>query len=380
MKIAVVGHIRHPIAEPFMGGMESHCHQLVTGLERHGHDVTLFAAAGSDASKVYPICDSPYEAVLPWQSWHGTDRLNAFQDRAFAKARRAIENGGFDVVHNNSLSPAMIEWGLTTGMPMVTSQHVPPFASMRRAVEAADGSSSSHFTVTSEHQRLLWDLANGSNMHVVSNGIALDQWQPAIRRGEHMLWYGRITPTKGLKEAVEAARLAGARLKIAGVVEDPQYFETWVQPFLDDRIEYAGHLAGAELRHCVAQARAVLVTPMWDEPFGLVAAEAMAAGVPVIAFDRGAMREVLGECGRIVEAGNVDALADAMGDAHELDGSACRRRIEDLFSVDRMIAGYLEVYQLAVAGARDGPAEHDVEAYAAEAVASSCSRTHALLA
>ena len=380
MKIAVIGHIRHPIAEPFMGGMESHCHQLVKGLQAHGHDVTLFAAPGSDATQVHPICDAPYEAVLPWQHWHGTDRLNAFQDRAFTKAQKAIETGEFDIVHNNSLSPSMIEWSLAMRTPMVTSQHVPPFASMRRAVEAGDGSPSSHFTVTSHHQRRLWNLADASNMHVVSNGIALGEWQPAKRRGAHLLWYGRITPTKGLKEAVAAALKAGVHLKIVGLVEDPDYFETWVRPFLDHQIEYAGHMSGSALRACVAQARAVVVTPMWDEPFGLVAAEAMAAGVPVIAFDRGAMREVIGECGRIVEAGNVDALADAMRAAHELDGSACRKRIETLFSVERMILGYEAVYRQAISGAHGLPQRMPDRAYPIDACASSCSSTHALLA
>lgn len=378
MKIAVVGHIRHPISAPFMGGMESHCHQLVGALERRGHEVTLFAAPGSDASKLYPICNVPYETCLPWRDWHGSDRLQVFQDNAFSRAQQAIERASFDVVHNNSLSPSMIEWGLASGHPIVTSQHVPPFAAMSAAVSRARNSRSSHFSVTSNHQRQLWSEWAADNMHVVPNGIVLDDWREAPARSEYLLWFGRITPTKGLRETVAAARIAGVSLKIIGTIEDRPYFEDHVEPFLDHRITYEGHLSGSALAAMVAQARAAVVTPMWDEPFGLVAAEAMAAGVPVIAFDRGAMREVLGGCGQLVSAGDVAALARAMASAHQLDGAPCRERVRTHFSVGRMIERYEAIYALAIAGAEAAPGPPPASREAA--LDSSQSSTVALLA
>ncbi|WP_459789749.1 glycosyltransferase [Alteriqipengyuania sp. 357] len=358
--------------------MESHCHQLVGALERRGHEVTLFAAPGSDAGQLYPICEVPYETCLPWRDWHGTDRLQMFQDDAFGRAQRAIERGSFDIVHNNSLSPAMIEWGLASGHPIVTSHHVPPFATMSAAVSSGRNSRSSHFTVTSNHQLQLWSGRAGDNMHVVPNGIALEDWHEAPARSEYLLWFGRVTPTKGLRETVAAARIAGVSLKIVGAIEDRPYFEDHVEPFLDYRITYEGHLGGSALAAMVAQARAAVVTPMWDEPFGLVAAEAMAAGVPVIAFDRGAMREVLGRCGRLVAAGDVAALAQAMATADQLDGAPCRERVRTHFSVGRMIKRYEAIYALAIAGAEaaSGPPPACGEA----ALASSQSSTVELLA
>lgn len=378
MKIAVVGHIRHAIAAPFKGGMESHCHQLVAALEKRGHDVTLLASSGSDAPSLHSICD-PYEACLPWSKWHGSDRLRVFQEKAFGEARQAIENASFDVVHNNSLSPAMIEWGLTSGHPIVTSQHVPPFKAMGDAVLQARNSRSSQFTVTSNHQLRLWSGRAGENMHVVPNGIALEDWPQASGRSGYLIWFGRITPNKGLREAVSAARIAKARLRIVGTIEDDAYFNEHAAPFLDDRITYEGHLGGPALAGMVGRARAAIVTPMWDEPFGLVAAEAMAAGVPVIAFDRGAMREVLGNCGELVEAGDVNALARAMARAHTLDGSICRERVHGNFSVERMIERYEAIYARAIAGAERAPvASPSLDASAA--AASSASSTAALLA
>ena len=122
------------------------------------------------------------------------------------------------------------------------------------------------------------------------------------------------------------------------------------------------------MRSAVARARAVLVTPMWDEPFGLVAAEALASGVPVIAFDRGAMREVIGDCGIVVPAGDTGAMARAIGAVHAIDPAQCRRRAETALSTAAMIAGYEARYSAAI------------EAASFAASRSSWSSTRALLA
>ena len=138
--------------------------------------------------------------------------------------------------------------------------------------------------------------------------------------------------------------------------------------------DYLGLARAQRLRDAVAAARAAVVTPMWDEPFGLVAAEAMACGVPVIAFDRGALSEVVGDCGVLVPAGDVGALAGAMTADYGRLAPLCRPRIEQRFSMERMIDGYQRCYALAMdAGRASSPV-------AASAADSSCARTAALLA
>ena len=298
MKIAVIGHIRHAIAEPFMGGMEAHCAQLAAGLRAAGHAVELFAAHGSDDPRLRVICAQPYEEVLPWDRHRGTPALDDYQRRAFATAWDAIAGGGFDVVHNNSLFPDLIDWARGDRVPMVTSQHVPPFGRMREAVERAAADGRAQITVASASQLPLWFDDPPANMRVVHNGIDCSGWNMDTPRGDHAVWFGRITPNKGLRLAVRAARLAGIPLRIAGHVEDRAYFEQQVGPLMDDTVTYRGHLSGDALRGEIASARIAVVTPMWDEPFGLVAAEALAAGLPVAAFDRGALREVVGRLRR----------------------------------------------------------------------------------
>ena len=133
------------------------------------------------------------------------------------------------------------------------------------------------------------------------------------------MWFGRIVPEKGAHLGLEAARLAGVPIVLAGPIADRGYFDREVRPRLGGDARYAGHLDRAELADLVGHARAVLTTPCWDEPYGLVAAEALACGTPVCGFARGGMTEIVGPgTGVLVDAGDVDALAAAIAVAVEL--------------------------------------------------------------
>lgn len=372
MRIAVVAHIRHPIAEPFMGGMEAHATMLCRGLRDRGHDVTLLAAGGSDDARLVPICDYPYEDILPWERWRGTALLDSFQNRAFGRAREIIADGQFDVVHNNALFPDLIGWLFDDGVPAVTSQHVPPFGRMREAVRQRAGDGTAQFTFASGSQLPLWFDRTPANARVAYNGVDCRLWRPGLDRSDRLVWTGRITPNKGLLEAIRAARHAGIALDIAGPAEDRGYLDACMSAASDADIRYHGQLSGEPLRRLVRQARAALVTPMWDEPFGLVAAEALASGVPVVAFDRGAMKEVVGSCGIVVAAGQADALAEAIGEIEEVDRTRCRERALAKFSIPAMIARYEKAYLAAIEASNRGAF--------VDASASSCSSTAALLA
>ncbi|GGD83243.1 glycosyltransferase [Croceicoccus mobilis] len=353
MKIAVISHIRHAIAPPFMGGMEAHCASLCDGLLSAGHEPVLFAPEGSRADcEIVPICDAPYEDVLPWAQWRGTERLDAYQRHAFEKAWDHIRARSFDAVHNNSLYPELITTAVVEGVPLVTSQHVPPFGKMREAVHKAVGVGHVRQTVTSQSQLPLWFDECPSNMAVVHNGIDCDFWRPQVGRGDGALvWTGRITPNKGTAQAVRAAMQAGVKLDLVGSIENEIYFEQEVAPLLGKNIRYLGHRQGGELRDIVARARALCVTPMWEEPFGLVAAEALACDIPVIAFERGAMAEVVGDCGALIAPGDVDALARAMADPPSLDHGHARARALKFFCTQTMVEGYVREYCRAISAA-----------------------------
>lgn len=373
MKIAVLAHIRHAIAEPFSGGMEAHCAMLSAGLRQAGHEVDLFAAAGSQDAALVPICDAPYDVVLPWHLYHGTPDLHAFQSAAFEQALLRIAAGEYDVVHNNSLFPQIVDWCDAAGIPCVTSQHVPPFSTMFDMVERTCNSPNIAFTVTSTDQQTIWAERGCTDLSVVPNGVDTQRWCPAQTHGDHFTWVGRIVPNKGLGHAVRAARLAGVRLKIFGPVEDPAYFAREVEPYLTDGIEFHGHVSAERLQREVADARGAVVTPLWDEPFGLVAAEALACGTPVIGFDRGALSEVVGDCGVLVKSGQIESLAAAFAKIDTISRDACRGRAIAHLSIGAMIEGYAGLYEKVIAGAR-------LASLSRLAWSSSCSSTSALLA
>lgn len=330
--------------------MEAHCHSLVQALVERGHDVTLFASADSDpALPVRAITDRHYEAVLPWAHWHGTPELSAFQEEAFARGWAMIADGGFDVVHNNTMHPSLHSWALRDRMPMVTSLHVPPFDGLAHSV-ATYRAPWLRQTATSHAHRASWWATPPAGASVVYNGIDPGAWRYRPTGNGRAIWCGRITPTKGTAVALDAARAAGIGLDVVGPVDCMTYFEEEVAPRLDALRVWRGHLSGAALVDAIGAASIMLATPMWDEPFGLVAAEALACGVPVAALERGAMREVIGDSGAF--APDPAGLPDAIARALTIPRAQCRARVERLFSIDRMIDGYEVAYAAAISGAR----------------------------
>ena len=329
--------------------MESHSWHLARGLAERGHAVTLFAAGGSEAGvPLVPLTPEPYEARFPWALWRDRPELHAHLDRAHAAALARISEGGFDVVHNNGLHRFPPRHARAARQPTVSAMHVPPFDALRRAIH--DSAAPWHrVTVPSARQLERWWDDPPGEARVVHNGIDPADWPFAGTGDGTAVWSGRIMPNKGTAQAARAARRAGVPLAILGAVEDRAYFEREVAPLLGGGVSYRGHLQGAALARAIGRASALLFTPMWDEPFGLAAIEAMACGVPVAAFDAGAVREVVGDCGAFAPPGDVAGLACALGTAMRMDRRAARARVERRFTLARMIERFEACYREAIA-------------------------------
>ncbi|MEX3314744.1 glycosyltransferase [Sulfitobacter sp. PS-8MA] len=354
LRIAIVGHIRHPIAAPFKGGMEAFTHALARMLAARGHEVTLLASGDSAAGlppgvTLLPICEAHYDARYPWHEYHGTEVLNDHLDECYARAARLLLEGRFDVVHNNALHRFLPRLSRARRVPMVTSLHIPPFKVLRRAV--TDGSAPWHLTtVVSERQRGIWYPEGApATAHVVHNGIDLAHWRQGGVGDGSAVWAGRITPTKGTHLAAEAAQLAGVPLRIYGAIEHRDYFEEAVKPHLHGAVDYGGHLDTAALADAYGRASVALFTPQWEEPFGLAAVEAMATGLPVAATPHGAVEEVIGEAGVIACDDTAEALAQALKQALTIPPARPRARVERLFDADHMVTRFETLYRRAVA-------------------------------
>jgi glycosyltransferase involved in cell wall biosynthesis len=189
---------------------------------------------------------------------------------------------------------------------------------------------------------------------VVPNPLAVDRWPLRVRKDDYLLWIGRMDPVKGAHRAIDAARIAGRPLVLAGPIQTGQagqadYFHEQVEPHVDGRrVRYIGEVAGAAKRQLFARAAALLMPIRWHEPFGMVMIEALATGTPVIAFPEGAAKEIVidGINGRLVD--DETEMAHAIGQAHTIDPRQCRRSVRTRYDLPIVVDGYEAVYRHAV--------------------------------
>ena len=334
LRIALIAHLKYPIAQPYSGGLEMHTHLVARKLSAHGHDVTLFAAFGSNAcTKIVSVCD-------PTAGLTGEDE-HYVEQGAYEQIVKQIAAGGFDVVHNNSLHfwPLLKQHSLP---PMVTVLHTPPFPTLAGAARAAGNGC---YIAVSHALAAQW-RGIVAETNVVPNGVELEMFAPAGPRSTSpkAIWFGRIVPEKGLHLALDASKAAGLPLEIAGPIIDRTYWANEIAPRCDASVTYLGHLDHSTLRWHIARASVALVTPRWEEPFGLVAAEALATGTPVAAFRRGALPDVIGDAGCLATPDNPLDLARAARAALLIDPALCRQRAEDALDCRAMISRYETIY------------------------------------
>jgi len=180
----------------------------------------------------------------------------------------------------------------------------------------------------------------------VHHGIDVGQFPFCDAEGRYLLFFGRIHPEKGVREAIEVAQRVGVKLVIAGIIQDHDYYATQVEPHIDGTtVEYLGSVAPDRRADVLGHALALLHLISFDEPFGLSLIESMACGTPVIAFDRGSMPEIIrdGETGYLVE--NVEGAINAVSVIRTIDRSICRSDVEERFSSARMACDYVRVYK-----------------------------------
>lgn len=333
LRIGILTHIKFPVCQPFAGGLEAFTHDVTLGLRARGHEVTLFAKGGS-AAELEAVA-VPDEDVCRHSS---LSSAYVAEHHAYLKLMQGIDDYGFDVIFNNSLHYVPVTMASLIRTPMLTVLHTPPFFEMTNALRG-DRQSGRFCTPSNANARNWSDWV--PQCAVIPNGIDLHGWQPAATVGVHALWSGRLVPEKGAHLAIDAARQAGIHLRLAGQEVDDAYFKEQIKPRLGPGVEYLGHLQRPELAAQLASAAVAVVTPCWDEPFGLVVAEALASGTPVAAFDRGAMVDLISEdVGCLVPPNDVAALADAMTVARGKSRQACRARAEALWGHSLMLDRY----------------------------------------
>lgn len=311
------------------GAWETVAGNIAEGLIARGWDVTLFATRDSiTRGRLHAVVDRGYEE----------DPDIDPKVAEYLHISEAFEHAAeFDLIHSHYDFMALSYTRLVK-TPVLTTVH--GFSSSRIMPvyrKYRDG----YFVSISNSDR-----APGLNyLATVYNGIDLSLYPLQKVAGDSLVFLGRIHPDKGVHLAIEVARLTGLPLLIAGIIQDPAYFREKVEPHLGETIRYIGPVDVACKNALFARARALLHLNTIPERFGLVLAEANAAGVPVIAMDLGSCREVIedGRTGFLVH--NAVEAAQRLRDLSEIDRSVCRQRVQQCFSIEAMVKSYERVYE-----------------------------------
>jgi glycosyltransferase involved in cell wall biosynthesis len=335
VRIAVLAPIAWRVPPRHYGPWELFTSLLTEGLVSRGHEVTLFATGDSETSaRLYSVVA---------RGWSEDPRIDPKVVECLHVSQVFERASEFDLIHN-SFDFLPLTYSALVSTPVVTTIHgfsspdiVPVFAKYNQstfyvAISDADRHPALDYVATIHH------------------GIETGKFNFSPKAGSYLAFFGRIHPDKGVVAAIDAAEKTGIPIRLAGIIQDDQYFKREIVPRLDgDRVRFVGPVRAEDRSSFLGGAVALLHLIDFDEPFGLSVVEAMACGTPVIAFNRGSMPELIadGTTGSLVS--DVASAAAAIMRVGQLDRQTVRDVAVQRFSSDRMIDAYVGVYEHAIA-------------------------------
>jgi glycosyltransferase involved in cell wall biosynthesis len=345
MRIAQLAPLVESVPPEGYGGTELVVYLLTEELVRRGHDVTLFASGDSQTSARLVPGASSYLRKLEGAN---RQRWAAYDINALVRLQKMQRE--FDVIHSH-IGWQAFPFANSFDIPFVTTSHNPIKYYSKDIYQAY-----SHlpFVSISDAYRV-HNLGDSLNyVATVYNGIEFEPYdQPRKPNLDYLLFIGRVSEAKGTADAIKIARKVGLPLKIAGKIDvsDQLYYENEVRPHLNPPdIEYIGEVGPVQKADLYSGAAAVIYPIAFEEPFGLVMAEALAAGCPVVALDRGSVREILSDGETAIVGKSVDDLAARFDEIGSISQDACRKRARTLFGKEQMVAGYEKVFEQLTAG------------------------------
>lgn len=358
MKILISSLIKRAVNEKTLSSRPRIIFELVNGLVKKGHQITLIGTADSQIPGVttIPIIDKSFVELPSFEN-------PFYAETSFlVKLAKKIEEIGnnFDIIHNHTY-PEFLNLLVADKIktPIVTTIHAQATPELDDVLSLFN---QTYFISISQAHKKLFKKTN--IYKVVYNGIDTNIYSFQEKKDDYLLWLGRLAKAKntdgsfmdpkGVKWAIKLAEETGSRLLMSGNVEDMNFFNSDVKPHLNNKIQWLGSLSSelvltkSEVASLMQKAKAFLMTINWYEPFGLVMAEAMSCGTPVIGFDRGAVSELIvdGKTGFVVppEAG-IDGLKEALNKINFIKPQDCRNQVVKNFSTEKMVDNYEKTYK-----------------------------------
>lgn len=345
MKIAQIAPIAERVPPKKYGGTERVVSALTEELVKRGHEVTLFASGDS-------LTKAKLESVFPrgLREAHLKD-IYGINHWSLLNIGLAYElQDDFDIIHDHNAPISLPAANIAT-TPVVITMHNAFNADNRRIFQTLRNPN-----IVTISQSQLYPIPNINHAGTVYNGLEMNHYPFGEESDGYLLFVGRISMEKGTHFAIEAAQQLDKRLIIAAKLEktDQAYFREYVEPRLSDRIQWVGEVDEEERNKLMTRALAFLHPITWREPFGLTIIEANACGTPVIAFNLGAMSEIIehGKTGFIVK--NVDEMVEAVKNIGTIDRAYCRQHALSKFNAARMADDYEKIYKQVIEKARKG--------------------------
>jgi glycosyltransferase involved in cell wall biosynthesis len=334
LHIALTADPEIPVPPTLYGGIERIVDMLAKGLVERGHKVTLFAHPDSTSAGT----------LVPWPGRASQSRMDTLRNAACLY--RHASAGKFDVLHSFSRLAYM--------MPLLPTK-LPKIMSYQRAISARTTAlayklSRGTLEFTAISHWMMEPVKHIGRWQMVPNGVPLDTYtfRPVVSDDAPLVFLGRIEEIKGPHLAVEIAKRTGNRLVIAGnIPADKQgWFDTHVAPHIDgQQITYIGALDDTAKNVLLGSAKAFLMPILWEEPFGIVMAEALACGTPVIGLNRGAVPEVVEDGVTGFVRDHIADLVAVINRIGSLSRAVCRARLEQHYSADAVVNQYEAIYQ-----------------------------------
>lgn len=330
MKVAILSPIAWRTPPRHYGPWERVVSLLTEGLVKENIDVTLYATKDSiTKAKLRGVCEKPYEedkSIEPkvWECLH----ISEIMEQA----------GEFDIIHNNFDFLPLSYSGLIK-TPMVTTIH--GFSSSRILPVYKKYNGKTYYVSISNADR----NSEIDYIKTVYHGIDIKNFTLKKEKGDYLLFFGRIHHDKGAKEAIEIAKKVGMKLIIAGIIQDEEYYEKYIKPYLGGNVKYIGSVGPEKRDEVLGNAYALLHPINFHEPFGLSVVESMACGTPVLAFQKGSMPELIQNGVNGFIARDIEEMCELIKDIKDISREKCRRTVEERFTMEKMVEEYIKVYK-----------------------------------
>jgi glycosyltransferase involved in cell wall biosynthesis len=318
---------------------------IVNGMIKKGHDVTIYASKGShvDGAKIVDLGLLPHELDYAYQNEEWVKDIHIGYRLAYISDLIA-HSAQYDLIHLHVGRAIFGEPFLKFAKcPVIFTIHETLISHLEPLMNLYP---KANLISISDAQRKIIPSLN--YISTIYHGVDINKFPFNPKPDRGLLFLSRVSKEKGVEFAIKVAQKTNSVLDICGP-GDEDYLKSAVRPYLNDKIKYHGMVKYGSLEwyQAYSQAKAFLFPVQWEESFGLVMIEALACGTPVIAFNRGSVSEIIkdGETGFIIEPGDINGMAAAVKKIDQIDRAACRKHVEENFTIEKMIDNYEKIYQ-----------------------------------